>query len=85
MIFTATTGDVRDSLRVSKNTLARMRADGIFRPGVHFVALGTGSLRASLRWDLAAVEATLQKRSRQMGAPKHDNHYPARKKAQPAA
>ena len=80
MIFTATTGDVRDTLRVSKNTLARMRADGIFRPGVHFVALGTGSLRASLRWNLAAVEAT-----RQMGAPKHDNHYPVQKKAEVVA
>ncbi len=85
MIFTATTGDVRDTLRVSKNTLSRMRADGIFRPGVHFVALGTGSLRASLRWNLAAVEATLQKRSKQMGAPKHDKHGLARERAEAVA
>ncbi len=86
MAFAATTGDVQDSLRVSKNTLSRMRADGIFRPGVHFITAGTGLVRPSLRWDLAAVEATLQKRCKQLVSPKHDSHhFPARKKTEAVA
>jgi hypothetical protein len=70
MSFTATTGEVRDSLRVSKNTLARMRTAEILRPGVHFIAAGIGLSRPNLRWDIAAVEATLQRRGKQLTAPK---------------
>jgi hypothetical protein len=72
MIFTATTGEVQEFLRVSKNTLARMRTAEILRPGVHFIAAGYGLSRPNLRWNIDAVQETLQKRGKQIRKPKHD-------------
>ncbi len=70
MSFTATTGEVESALRVSKNTLTRLRTAEVLRPGVHFTAHGVGLRRPALRWDLPAVEATLTKRGRQIATPK---------------
>lgn len=70
MAFSATTGEVEDALRVSKNTLTRLRAAEVLRPGVHFTAAGVGLKRPNLRWDLLAVEETLAKRGRQIPRPK---------------
>lgn len=72
MAFSATTGEVEDALRVSKNTLTRLRAAEVLRPGVHFTAAGVGLKRPKLRWDLPAVEETLGKRGKQIPRPKQE-------------
>ena len=70
MPFSLTTGEVQDALRVTKNTLTRLRAADVLRPGVHFTAHGVGLVRPNLRWNLDAVEATLAKRGKQIARPK---------------
>ena len=70
MAFTLTTGEVQAALRVTKNTLTRLRAADILRPGVHFTAAGVGLRRPNLRWDLDAVEETLAKRGKGIPRPK---------------
>jgi len=72
MAFTYTTAEVAESLRVARNTLGRMRAADILRPGVHFVAVGESLRRPTLRWDLEAVEDTMSRRSKQIRRPKSD-------------
>ena len=70
MAFTLTTGEVQAALRVTKNTLSRLRAADVLRSGVHFTAHGVGLVKPNLRWDLDAVEATLAKRGKQIPRPK---------------
>lgn len=70
MNFSLTTGEMQDALRVTKNTLQRLRAADVLRAGVHFTAAGVGLKRPNLRWNLEAVEATLAKRGRQIQRPK---------------
>ncbi|MCT0207738.1 hypothetical protein [Synechococcus sp. CS-1332] len=70
MTFSFTTGEVQAALRVTRNTLTRLRAADILRPGVHFTAHGLGLRKPNLRWDLPAVETTLAKRSKQIPRPK---------------
>ncbi len=70
MAFSFTTGEVQVALRVTKNTLTRLRAADVLRPGVHFTAHGVGLVRPNLRWDLDAVEITLAKRGKQIARPK---------------
>lgn len=72
MAFTATTAEVASHFRVARNTLGRLRAADVLRPGVHFVATGVGIKRPNLRWDLPAVEAALQRRGRQLKQPKNN-------------
>jgi len=70
--FFFTTGEVQAALRLTKNTLTRLRAAEVLRPGVHFTAHGVGLLRPALRWDLPAVEGTLAKRGKQIPRPKQE-------------
>lgn len=70
MAFTLTTGEVQSALRVTKNTLTRLRAADVLRPGVHFTAAGVGLRRPNLRWDLDAVEETLARRGKGIARPK---------------
>lgn len=70
MSFSLTTGEVQAALRVAKNTLTRLRAADVLRPGIHFTAHGVGLMKPNLRWDLDAVEATLAKRGKQIARPK---------------
>ena len=70
MDFFLTTGEMQDALRVTKNTLQRLRAAGVLQAGIHFTAIGVGLKRPNLRWNLAAVEATLAKRGKQIKRPK---------------
>ena len=70
MTFSFTTCEVQAALRVTKNTLTRLRAAEVLRPGVHFTAHGVGLVRPNLRWDLNAVELTLAKRGKQIARPK---------------
>ena len=62
--FTATTREVAAQLRTSDSTLRRLRREGILRPGVHFRAQGTGTVKPTLLWDARAVDAALAQRSR---------------------
>lgn len=65
MVFTHTTYEVMDALRVSRTTLNRLRAEDILRPGCHFTAVGPGLKKPALRWDMNQVEATLARRGKQ--------------------
>jgi hypothetical protein len=66
MAFTLTTPEVVKSLRVSDQTLRRLRCAGVLRPGIHYRAIGTGTARPPLVWNLEAVDAELAKRSRRL-------------------
>ncbi len=70
MAFSLTTGEVQAALRVTKNTLTRLRAADVLRAGVHFTAAGVGLRRPNLRWDLERVEETLAKRGKGIPRPK---------------
>ncbi len=62
--FTATTKEVADQLRTSDSTLRRLRREGVLKPGQHYRAQGTGTVKPTLLWDAAAVDAALAQRSR---------------------
>jgi excisionase family DNA binding protein len=62
--FTMTTREVADRLRTSDSTLRRLRREGVLKPGTHFRAQGTGTVKPVLLWDAAAVDAALAQRSR---------------------
>jgi hypothetical protein len=62
--FTSTTAEVVDQLRTSDSTLRRLRKEGVLKPGLHFRAIGSGTIRPSLLWDAAATDAALAQRSR---------------------
>jgi hypothetical protein len=64
MPFTATTQEVSEQLRLSDSTLRRLRREGVLKPGQHFRAIGGGTLKPSLLWDVAATDAALAQRSR---------------------
>lgn len=69
MAFTTTTAEVAAALRLSKNTLTRLRATDVLRPAVHYINIGHGKHRACLRWDLSKVEETLARRSKSLPRP----------------
>jgi hypothetical protein len=64
MAFNLTTVEAVDALRISTTTLRRLRKEGILKPGIHFRAMGAGSIRPPLVWDGAAIDAALVNRSR---------------------
>lgn len=64
MIFSLTTAEAADLLRVSDTTLRRLRKAGVLRAGVHFRVIGAGTRRPPLLWNASAVEETLARRSR---------------------
>ena len=66
MTFATTTAEVAAALRLSKNTLIRLRASDILRPAIHYISVGHGKQRACLRWDLDKVEETLARRSKSL-------------------
>lgn len=70
MAFTSSTSEVAAQFSVNRQTLARLRAADVLRPGVHFVCAGTGMKRPNLRWDAEKVSQALQRRSRQLAAPR---------------
>lgn len=51
-------------LRTSDSTLRRLRREGVLKPGQHYRAQGTGTVKPVLLWDAAAVDAALAQRSR---------------------
>lgn len=70
MFFTITTDEVAVSLCVGRNTITRLRAADILRPGVHFIPCGPGSQKHRLRWNLDAVIDTMTWRGKQIPRPK---------------
>ena len=70
MKYTASTRYMLDALGVSYNTLSRLRAQGVLRPGEHYVSVAASTKgRATYRWDPNAVEATLARRSKSLPLP----------------
>lgn len=66
MAFNLTTSEVATLLRTSERTLQNLRREGCFRPGVHYRAVGVGTKRPPLLWDLEAAEAAMTARSRKV-------------------
>ena len=64
--FTHTTRETCAELRISDSTLRRFRAEGIFKPGMHFRSRGDGAIKPALLWDVAAVNQALAQRSRRV-------------------
>ena len=64
MAFNLTTVEAVDALRISTTTLRRLRKEGVLKPGIHFRAMGAGSIRPPLVWDGVAIDAALTNRSR---------------------
>jgi hypothetical protein len=64
--FNATTPELSQQLRVSDSTLRRLRLEGALKPGVHFRALGSGTKRPPLLWNVEAVDQALAQRSRRV-------------------
>ncbi|MEN9491765.1 MAG: hypothetical protein RJA63_2214, partial [Pseudomonadota bacterium] len=62
--FSMTTKEVAAQLRTSDSTLRRLRREGVLKPGLHYRAQGTGTVKPVLLWDAAAVDAALAQRSR---------------------
>lgn len=60
--FRLTTKELCETCHYSESTLRRLRANQVFKPGVHFVIKGCGSVRPRLLWDPTAVQATREKR-----------------------
>jgi hypothetical protein len=66
MRFTLTTKEAARELRTSQNTLRRLRKEGVLRPGVHFIAVGSGQIAPNLLWNCAEVQEALAKRTRRL-------------------
>jgi hypothetical protein len=62
--FTHTTPAACAALGVSAKTLARLRAAGVLKVGIHCRPGGVGTTRPRWRWDLVAVDETLSKAAR---------------------
>jgi hypothetical protein len=68
MRFTATTREAAAALRLSETTLRRLRRDGVLRPGLHFIAVGAGTVAPNLLWNPTECQEALAKRSRRICA-----------------
>jgi len=66
MAFNLTTFEAAGFLRISPATLRRLRKEGILKAGVHYRAMGSGSLRPPLLWNEAAIEHALTQRSKRV-------------------
>jgi hypothetical protein len=64
--FTLSTAEAASALRLSPATLARLRAEGVLKAGVHYRAIGAGLKRPPLLWNAEACDAALAQRSRRV-------------------
>ncbi len=64
MTFNLTTLEAAEVFRISATTLRRLRKDGVLKPGIHFRAMGAGTVRSPIIWDGEAIDAALTNRSR---------------------
>lgn len=60
--FCLTTKELCETWHYSEQTLRRLRANQVFKPGIHFVIKGYGSVRPRLLWDPIAVQTTRERR-----------------------
>lgn len=68
MQFTATTKEAVVLLRISEATLRRLRRAGVLRPGIHYCAIGAGSIAPTLLWAPGACQKALADRSKKIFA-----------------
>jgi hypothetical protein len=68
LVFSATTAEAANALRISDATLRKLRREGVLKAGVHFRAQGLGKSRPPLLWNVEAAESALTSRSRRMFA-----------------
>lgn len=66
LAFSATTQEAAIQLRVSDATLRKLRREGVLKAGVHYRAVGSGTSRPPLLWDVAATDSALAQRSRRV-------------------
>jgi hypothetical protein len=66
MAFNLTTTEAAQAIRLSPATLARLRAEGVLKAGVHYRAVGAGLKRSPLLWNAEACETALAQRSRRV-------------------
>lgn len=66
MAFTLTTTEAAQAIRLSPATLARLRAEGVLKAGLHYRAVGAGLKRPPLLWNAEACETALAQRSRRV-------------------
>jgi predicted ArsR family transcriptional regulator len=64
--FAATTSEAAQQLRISDATLRRLRREGVLKAGVHFRAIGSGTSRPPLLWNVTAADQALAQRSRRV-------------------
>lgn len=64
--FAATTSEAAQQLRISDATLRRLRREGVLKAGVHFRAIGSGTSRPPLLWNVDAADQALAQRSRRV-------------------
>jgi hypothetical protein len=62
--FRLTTQEAAQHLRTSDSTLRRLRREGVLRAGLHFRAIGFGTIKSTLLWDLDACDEALARRAR---------------------
>jgi hypothetical protein len=62
--FRLTTQEAAQHLRTSDSTLRRLRREGVLKPGVHFRAIGSGTIKPTLLWNPDACDVALAQRSR---------------------
>jgi hypothetical protein len=62
--FTHTNAEIVEFLGISLSTLKRLRSTSFFRPGKHYIPIGTGSIRFEYRWDPKTTEEAYVLRSR---------------------
>ena len=62
--FRSTTQETALHLRTSDSTLRRLRREGVLKAGLHYRAIGSGTIKPTLLWDPEACDAALAQRSR---------------------
>ncbi len=66
MAFALTTAEVCEHLRLSDSTLRRLKHEGVLKAGQHYRAVGSGTKRPPLLWNLEACDEALAHRSRRV-------------------
>lgn len=59
LAFSATTQEAANQLRISDATLRKLRREGVLKAGVHFRAMGIGTSRPPLLWNVEASDQAL--------------------------
>ena len=63
MPFTHSSKEAQLALHLSDSSLRKLRRAGVLKPGIHYRAVGAGTIKPMLLWDVAACEAALIERA----------------------